>query len=79
VKRSVGNSGKIFHERWNFGLCLEAVSLTLEFEKEVLSDSVKAWKRDMALHVVTPKVAAMVLRDIIFVVFHALNEILNSM
>ena len=34
-----------------------------------------AWKRVIALHVVAPKLEAMVFREIILVVFPALNEI----
>ena len=54
---------------------LKQYRLPLNLNDDVLSDPVNAWKSDIALHVVSPKFAAMVLRDIILVVFPALNEI----
>ena len=47
----------------------------LNLNEDVLSEPVNVWNRAMALHIVTPRLEAIVLREIILDVFPALNEI----
>ena len=54
---------------------LQQYHLPLNLKEDVLFDPVKAWKRAMALHVVSPRFEAIVVRKIIFVPLPALKEI----
>ena len=54
---------------------LQQYRLPFNLNEVVLSEPVNVWKSVMALHVVAPKLEAMVCREIILVVFPTLNEI----